>query len=294
MCARHILANWSKEWRGLQRRNQFWKCAKSTFEGEMKINLDKMKQLGTAKDGKDIVADLLYYPPETWCKLYFRTDIKCDSVDNNMSESFNAWILGPRHKTIITMLEEIRVKVMTRIGQLSQFPKTWLTNISPMALRVLEINIKKSMECNIDFNGERGFEISDGPYQHTVDLRNRTCSCRAWMLKGIPCQHALAAILYKKYEPIEFVDSCYSKETYLRTYCHFLQPVTNMKMWPESNNPYVAPPVVKPMPGRPKKVRRREATESKRYGKLSRKGVDMTCSICHGKNHNKRGCPLKV
>ncbi|XP_059281033.1 uncharacterized protein LOC132034673 [Lycium ferocissimum] len=117
-----------------------------------------------------------------------------------------------------------------------------------MALRVLEINIKKSMECNIDFNGERGFEISDGPYQHTVDLRNRTCSCRAWMLKGIPCQHALAAILYKKYEPIEFVDSCYSKETYLRTYCHFLQPVTNMKMWPESNNPYVAPPVVKPMP----------------------------------------------
>ncbi|PHT97464.1 hypothetical protein BC332_33610 [Capsicum chinense] len=39
-----------------------------------------------------------------------RTDIKCDSIDNNTIESFNGWILGPKHKTIVTMLEEIRVK----------------------------------------------------------------------------------------------------------------------------------------------------------------------------------------
>lgn len=32
------------------------------------------------------------------------------------------------------MLEEIRVKVMTRIGQ---FADTWLTNIFPMSFRVL-------------------------------------------------------------------------------------------------------------------------------------------------------------
>ncbi|KAH0714655.1 hypothetical protein KY284_007560 [Solanum tuberosum] len=52
-----------------------------------------------------------------------------------MAESFNSWILGPRHKTIITMLEEIRIKVMRRIGQLREFCDTWITNISPMALK---------------------------------------------------------------------------------------------------------------------------------------------------------------
>ncbi|XP_059318732.1 uncharacterized protein LOC132069388 [Lycium ferocissimum] len=31
-CARHILANWSKDWGGLERRLIFWKCARSTFE----------------------------------------------------------------------------------------------------------------------------------------------------------------------------------------------------------------------------------------------------------------------
>ncbi|WMV41463.1 hypothetical protein MTR67_034848 [Solanum verrucosum] len=106
MCPRHILANWAKNWRDLQRRNQFWKCAKSTFEGEMKANLAMLELLGTKK----IVEDLLYYKVQTWCKMYFRTDIKCDSIDNNMSESFNAWIVGPRHKITINMLEDIRVK----------------------------------------------------------------------------------------------------------------------------------------------------------------------------------------
>ncbi|KAK6784743.1 hypothetical protein RDI58_018198 [Solanum bulbocastanum] len=31
----------------------------------------------------------------------------------------------------------------------------------------------------------------------------------------------------------------------------------------------------------------------KEFEKLPRKGVYMTCSISHGKNHNKRSCPLK-
>uniref|UniRef100_M1BH26 Transposon protein, Mutator sub-class n=1 Tax=Solanum tuberosum TaxID=4113 RepID=M1BH26_SOLTU len=106
MCARHILANWAKDYRGLERRNQFWKCARSTCEAELKANLAHMALLGN----KDIVPDLLHYDVKTWCKMYFRTDVKCDSIDNNMVESFNAWILAPRHKTIITMLEEIRVK----------------------------------------------------------------------------------------------------------------------------------------------------------------------------------------
>ncbi|KAH0761773.1 hypothetical protein KY290_017846 [Solanum tuberosum] len=32
MCARHVLANWSKNWKGIERRNCFWRCAKSTYE----------------------------------------------------------------------------------------------------------------------------------------------------------------------------------------------------------------------------------------------------------------------
>ncbi|WMV57908.1 hypothetical protein MTR67_051293, partial [Solanum verrucosum] len=86
-------------------------------------------------------------------------------------------------------------------------------------------------------------------------LPARSCSCRSWKLRGIPCPHGVAALHFKELEPINFVASCYCKETYLSTYAHFIQPMNNMKMWPTSNNPIIKPPKIKKMPGRPSKAR---------------------------------------
>ncbi|XP_060182532.1 uncharacterized protein LOC132612243 [Lycium barbarum] len=155
-CARHILANWSKAHKGIKRRKLFWIMAKSTFEAELRGHIDEMKKMG-----RDCLDDLMYYKLDKWCKRYFKEHNKCDSVDNNMAESFNNWILVARYKTIITMLEEIRVKMMKRIGQLREFLNTWITNISPMSLKTLQENINKSMQCSLSWNGERGFEIKD-------------------------------------------------------------------------------------------------------------------------------------
>lgn len=287
-CARHVLANWSKNWKGVERRRVFWRIAKSTFEAEMKDNIETMRKLG--QEGLD---NLLWYNLNTWCKKYFEEYSKCDVVDNNMAESFNAWIVSARYKTIITMLEEIRVKMMKRIGDLREFSNTWITDISPMSLKILQENIQKSMQCNLTWNGERGFEIKHHGFTHTVDIVNRRCSCRSWQLRGIPCPHGVAALHYKNLEPIHYVASCYSKETYLSTYAHFIQPMNNMKMWSTSNNPIVKPPKIKKLPGRPGKVRRKKANESTKTEKLSKRGVVMTCSKCGTQGHNKRGCPTR-
>ncbi|KAF3658249.1 hypothetical protein FXO38_13321 [Capsicum annuum] len=56
MCARHILANWSKQWKGIERRNYFWRCAKFTYEQELRKNLGHMEMLGDK-----IVDGLLWY-----------------------------------------------------------------------------------------------------------------------------------------------------------------------------------------------------------------------------------------
>ncbi|KAG5580749.1 hypothetical protein H5410_051376 [Solanum commersonii] len=44
------------------------------------------------------------------------------------------------------------------------------------------------------------------------------------------------------------------------------------------------------MSGRPGKKRRKSKDEPKKYGKLSKKGVNMTCSICKKTGHNKAVC----
>ncbi|KAL2939941.1 Prohead core protein protease [Bienertia sinuspersici] len=46
--------------------------------------------------------------------------------------------------------------------------------------------------------------------------------------------------------------------------------------------------------GRPRKNRRKDPFEDpKRPGKLSKHGMEMTCSVCNNKGHNKRRCPNK-
>ncbi|KAG5600058.1 hypothetical protein H5410_031428 [Solanum commersonii] len=144
-----------------------------------------------------------------------------------------------------------------------------------MSLKILQENIEKSMQCNLTWNGERGFEIKHYEFTHIVDIVSRSCSCRSWQLRRIPCPHGVVALHYKELEPINYM------------------PINNMKMWHMSNIPIVKPPNIKKMPRRPSKVRRKEANESRQIGKLSKSGVVMTCSKCGTQRHNKRGCPIR-
>ncbi|KAG5574775.1 hypothetical protein H5410_054909 [Solanum commersonii] len=120
MCAKHIWSNWQKNWRGEERRKQFWSCTKSSFEVKFQDEMDKLNKLGNKK----ICGDLLHYEKKTWCKAYFKEHAKCDVVENNMCETFYSWILAARHKSIITMLEEIRHKIMDRNVEMRKFVDT--------------------------------------------------------------------------------------------------------------------------------------------------------------------------
>ncbi|KAM3399092.1 hypothetical protein P3S68_002608 [Capsicum galapagoense] len=166
-CARHIWANWKQK-------------------------LNELSELGVG-----IVEDLLKYNKEAWCRAFFKEHSRCDVVENNMCETFNSWILAARFKTIITMLEEIRCKVMEKINQMRDFPEKWITNVSPMAMEVLTKNGEYAANCEVRFNGDMGFEIGDPPYTYVVNVKRKQCSCRSWQLKEISCVHAIAAIHYK-------------------------------------------------------------------------------------------------
>ena len=91
----------------------------------------------------NIVESLIKYNKDTWCKTFIQTFSKCDSTDNNMAESLNSWIFGPRNKTIVAMLEEIRVKVMSRVSKSRAFVETWTDGISPMTMMVSNTHVTR-------------------------------------------------------------------------------------------------------------------------------------------------------
>ncbi|XP_050233824.1 uncharacterized protein LOC126682258 [Mercurialis annua] len=251
-CARHVYANWAKKWRGDERKKAFWSCAKATTFADLNVRLT---HLGTL--GNNIVNDALSYEIETWSKVYFDTSIKCDVVDNNLAETFNGWILEPRCKSVITMLEDIRVKVMNRLWNKRDSTRGWITDVSPRALEVVEKNKQLSYDWEVEFNGDYGYEIAwrqDRRNKHTVDINRRVCTCREWDLTGIPCRHGVCAIYAKGHKPEEYVHHLYNKETYLKAYGHTIQPVPGKDHWVRSEKGPIEPPPFKKLPGRPKKT----------------------------------------
>ena len=66
---------------------------------------------------------------------------------------------------------------------------------------------------------------------YAVDLNRRTCACKAWNISGIPCCHAICAILDKKEDPEDYIHEWYHKDKYIETYKHTLNPINGPDEW---------------------------------------------------------------
>ncbi|KAK4388555.1 hypothetical protein Sango_2462100 [Sesamum angolense] len=129
----------------------------------------------------------------------------------------------------------------------------WSGILVPNAVKELN-NIKdESRKCHLLVAGEHEFEVQDQNINYIVNLRERTCNCQVWDISGIPCRHATLGINYRR----EDVES------------------------------YVTV-VIKRMPGRPKKSRRKEPGEAPNAVKRS---SIVRCKTCNELGHNRRTCP---
>ena len=139
--------------------------------------------------------------------------------------------------------------------------------------------------------GGNAFEVRNGSFSFKVKVDERTCSCRMWQLSGLPCVHGTAAILKINKLPEQYVPNWFRKELYYATYHNYLSPVGGIDFWPDqSQYSKVLPPIVKKMPGRPRKKRVRAKGEGGSSTRVSKVGVSMTCQNCFKVGHNKKGC----
>nr|XP_009766904.1 PREDICTED: uncharacterized protein LOC104218175 [Nicotiana sylvestris]XP_016478218.1 PREDICTED: uncharacterized protein LOC107799595 [Nicotiana tabacum] len=153
--------------------------------------------------------------------------------------------------------------------------KTWTTDFSPKSMQLYSEYLQIGQCCKVNANGYHGYEVFEGGDKHCVRLDLGLCTCWAWDLSGIPCPHAIAAMLYKNIDTLTGMHWWFSKEAYLLTYKNKLQPVPGENFWKIEPSQKMEPPDFVMMADRPKVKRDREKNEAiKRQGgwSLSRKG----------------------
>lgn len=134
-------------------------------------------------------------------------------------------ILEARDKSVIAMLEWIRVRLMTRMYNKRIGIEKFTSNIYPNIVQKFE---QLKLDCK-SFSAIPShcfiYEVDNKYERHVINLTKKCCSCKVWDLTGIPCKHGVAAI-YKNLERVEdYVYSCYRKDAYMFAYNEMITPL---------------------------------------------------------------------
>ncbi|GKC92250.1 hypothetical protein Tco_1157692 [Tanacetum coccineum] len=113
---------------------------------------------------------LIQRNPNSWSRAFFEMERRCAAFENGISESFNRAIMIPRHKPIITMLEEIRLYIMQRLVAMNKVAFSLEDRITPSIRKRLEILKEKQREWTIFPSGFQELEIRKGDHSYGVNL----------------------------------------------------------------------------------------------------------------------------
>ncbi|KAK4417439.1 hypothetical protein Salat_2569500 [Sesamum alatum] len=189
-----------------------------------------------------------------WSRHAFDERLKNDHVTNNISESFNHWVGDLRSKPVLTLVDGLRTKLMSKLQKRKLKGLKTNGDIVPNAVKELNKIKEESRKCHLLVVGEHEFEVQDQNINYIVNLRSGTCNCRIWNVSGIPLPDPTFWPQELKVEP------------------------TNL-----------LPPIIRRMLGRPKKNRRKEPSEAPN---AVRRSNMVRCKICNDHGHNKRTCPV--
>lgn len=130
------------------------------------------------------------------------------------------------------------------------------------------------------------YEVREGKSFLPVSLNNRTCVCGAWQISGVPCRHAIRAIIADNGDPHKYTSTWYSVVTYKQSYGHCIKSIPDQEQWPEIDMPNILPPPMKRAAGRPARNRRREEGEKDKC----KRSKTVQCRNCKSFGNNARTC----
>lgn len=130
------------------------------------------------------------------------------------------------------------------------------------------------------------FKVFNAHTVYEVDLKEGSCTCKAWKMSGLPCEHACAVARMIRHEAYEYVEPCQKLSPHELINSGYNIPKRDIDhgvvrdVDEDCSYPSLEPPKVKRPLGKPQ--RNMEA-------KLRQKRP-IHCSRCHGVGHNRATC----
>ncbi|XP_074315267.1 uncharacterized protein LOC141651452 [Silene latifolia] len=117
---------------------------------------------------------------------------------------------------VIVVADGIRRISMVRHATRQHVAESWPDDgICPNIRDRLGVLKKESRFCEAFSSSAKAcYEVRDGRTYLPVSLTNRTCKCGQWQINGIPCKHAIRAIITANRKPEAYVSDWFSVARY--------------------------------------------------------------------------------
>lgn len=115
-----------------------------------------------------------------------------------MTDSFNKWVDEVRDKPILTILEHIQRHLMVRMLEKYKQGEDWQDRLIPYARERLNQSLNEARRIRVFGGKGELFECCQaGCRNFLIHITDGICECGMWQVSGLPCKHAVAAILHE-------------------------------------------------------------------------------------------------
>lgn len=290
-CMRHLSDSFRKEFNNTILVNLLWEAAHALTVIEFEAKILEIEEIS-----QEAAYWIRRIPPRLWATAYFE-GTRFGHLTANIVESLNTWILEASGLPIIQMMECIRRQLMTWFNERRETSMQWTSILVPTAERRVAEALERARTYQVLRANEAEFEVISHEGTNIVDIRNRCCLCRGWQLYGLPCAHAVAALLSCRQNVHRFTESCFTVATYRKTYSQTIHPIPDKSLWkelsegdPNANKAVeiiINPPKSLRPPGRPRKKRVRAEDR----GRVKRV---VHCSRCNQTGHFRTTCAAPI
>ncbi|XP_059652817.1 uncharacterized protein LOC132299941 [Cornus florida] len=290
-CMRHLSESFRKEFNNSMLVNLLWEAAHALTVIEFEAKILEIEEIS-----QDAAYWIRRIPPRLWATAYFE-GTRFGHLTANIVESLNTWIIEASGLPIIQMMECIRRQLMTWFNERREASMQWTSILVPTAERRVAEALERARTYQVLRANEAEFEVISHEGTNIVDIRNRCCLCRGWQLYGLPCAHAVAALLSCRQNVHRFTESCFTVATYRKAYSQTIHPIPDKTLWnelsegdPNANKDgevIINPPKSLRPPGRPRKKRVRAEDR----GRVKRV---VHCSRCNQTGHFRTTCAAPI
>ncbi|XP_071698015.1 uncharacterized protein [Rutidosis leptorrhynchoides] len=288
-CMRHLSESFRKEFNNSMLVNLLWDAASALTVMDFESKVLEIEEIS-----QEAAYWVRRVPARLWATAYFE-GTRFGHLTANIVESLNTWILEASGLPIIQMMECLRRQLMTWFNERRETSMQWTSILVPTAERRVSEAIDRARTYQVLKANEAEFEVISHEGTNIVDIRNRCCLCRGWQLYGLPCAHAVAALLSCRQNVHRFTESCFTVTTYRKAYSQTIHPVPDKTTWKETVGPgengvteiVINPPKSLRPPGRPRKRRVR----SEDRGRVKRV---VHCSRCNQTGHFRTTCSAPI